>query len=135
MNPNNERDERDLARQITAILDGGLAHIDEPKLVKLRSARANALAAHREPVRVLGLVTLSGRVFEPAYLARQPLFWLPVLAIAAAVLMMSSSNQDDLYDESGAVDAMLLTSELPIDAFLDNDFATWVKEKENTPQQ
>ena len=131
----NANDERDLARQITAILDGGLAQLEEPKLVKLRSARALALAAHREPVRVLGLVTVSGRLLAPAYLIRQPLFWLPILAIAAAVLMMSFNNQDDLYDESGAVDAMLLTSELPIDAFLDNDFATWVKEKENTQQQ
>jgi len=124
-------DERDFAKKITAILDGGLVRIEDPMLVKLRSARASALAAYRQPISVLGLVSVSGRLVEPTYLIRQPLFWLPILAIAA-VVFMSSTNQDDLYDASGAVDAMLLTSELPIDAFLDNDFATWVKEKENT---
>jgi Protein of unknown function (DUF3619) len=130
----NINEERDFAKKITAILDGGLPQIDEPTLAKLRSARAQAIVAHREPVRVLGLVTVSGRLLEPAYLVRQPLLWLPILAIMAAVLMSTFSTPDNLYDESGAVDAMLLTSELPIDAFLDNDFATWVKEKENTPQ-
>jgi hypothetical protein len=41
---------------------------------------------------------------------------------------------DDLYDETGVIDAKLLTGELPIDAFLDKDFATWVQEKEAATQ-
>ncbi len=130
----NTNEERDFAKKITAILDGGLPKIDETKLLSLHNARANALAAHREPVRVLGLVTVSGRLLEPAYLIRQPLFWLPILVVAAALLTTSLNTADNFYDETGAVDAMLLTSELPIDAFLDNDFATWVKEKESKPQ-
>ncbi|NJR72045.1 MAG: DUF3619 family protein [Gammaproteobacteria bacterium] len=130
----NANDERDFAQKITAILDGGLPHIEDSALVKLRDARAAAMTVYRAPVRVLGLITVSGRIFEPAYLIRQPLFWLPILVIVAT-LVMTFVNQDDLYDESGAVDALLLTSELPIDAFLDNDFATWVKEKESTPER
>jgi Protein of unknown function (DUF3619) len=84
---------------------------------------------------VLGLVTVSGRITEPAYLFRKPLFWLPILAIAATILTIQvTGSNDELYDESGALDAKLLTGELPVDAFLDNDFATWVKENEANRQ-
>jgi hypothetical protein len=128
--------EHDFSQKITHYLDNGLRQIDEPKLAKLRSARAKALEMHREPIRVLGLVTVSGRIMEPTYLVRKPLFWLPILAIIASVLMyQQSTSPDDLYDESGAVDAKLLTSELPIDAYLDKDFAAWVKEKEEAQPQ
>lgn len=128
--------EHDFSKKITSYLDGGLHQIDEPKLVKLRSARAKALEMHRAPIRVLGLVTVSGHILTPAYLIRKPLFWLPLLAIIAGVLMIQqTSGTDDLYDESGAVDARLLTSELPIDAYLDQDFAQWVKEKEEAQPQ
>ena len=122
--------ENDFSRKLTSYLDNSLAHIDEPYLDKLRTARAQALAAYREPIRVLGLVTVSGRVLEPAYFLRNPLFWLPILVIAVAAVTHQTNTTDDIYDEAGAVDAKLLTGELPIDAFLDKDFAEWVKQKE-----
>lgn len=128
--------EHNFSKKITGYLDSGLRQIDEPKLAKLRSARAKALEIHRAPIRILGLVTVSGRILEPAYLVRKPLFWLPILAIVASMLIIQqSTNTDDLYDESGTVDAKLLTSELPIDAYLDQDFAQWVKEKEEAQPQ
>ncbi len=127
--------EKDFSQKLTRYLDSGLSQIADRNLVKLHAARSKALALHREPVRILGLVTVSGRVFEPAYFIRKPLFWLPILAVAiAATVLFQTNAQDDLYDASGAIDAKLLTGELPIDAFLDKDFATWVKEKEATPQ-
>jgi Protein of unknown function (DUF3619) len=122
--------ENDFSKKLTSYLDNGLAHIDEPNLVRLRTARTQALAAHREPIRVLGLVTVSGRVLEPTYFLRKPLFWLPILAIVAATLTYQANTSDEIYDEAGTVDAQLLTGELPIDAFLDKDFAEWVKQKE-----
>ena len=128
--------EKDFSREITRYLDSGLAHIDGAMLAKLRASRATALDLHREPVRVLGLVTVSGRILEPAHFIRKPLFLLPIFAIivTATMLFMQTHSADDLYDDSGVLDAKLLTGELPIDAFLDKDFATWVKEKE-APQQ
>ncbi len=128
--------EKDFSRKIVGYLEGGLPRIDDANLAKLRASRAAALDLHREPVWVLGLVTVSGQLLEPAFLVRKPLFWLPVLAAVVAVMMLVLHPQptDELYDESGALDAKLLTGELPIDAFLDKDFATWVKEIEATPQ-
>ncbi len=122
--------EQDFSQKLTQYLDAGTAKLNESQLASLRDARAKAMSRYREPIRVLGMMTVSGHVMEPAYLIRKPLFWLPILAIAAAVLTYQFSTPDDLYDEAGAIDAKLLTSELPIDAYLDNDFATWVKEKE-----
>lgn len=123
--------ENDFSKKLTSYLDNGLARIDEPQLAKLRSARTQALAAHREPIRILGLVSVSGHVMTPTYFLRKPLFWLPILAILAAVLTYQADSSDDIYDEAGAMDAQLLTGELPIDAFLDKDFAEWVKQKED----
>jgi hypothetical protein len=127
--------EIDFSKKVANYLEDGTRQIEEPKLARLRAARGNALNAYREPIRVLGLVTVSGRITDPSYIIRKPLFWLPILAIAAAVVgTQMSSTSDDLYDESGAIDAKLLTGELPVDAFLDNDFAAWVKEKEAATQ-
>jgi hypothetical protein len=61
------------------------------------------------------------------------LFWLPIFLIVALIFALQPPA-DDLYDETGVIDAKLLTGELPIDAFLDKDFATWVQEKEATLQ-
>jgi len=128
-------EEREIAKKITSFLDVRLHEINPPYLIKLSSARATALGAYREPIRLLGLVSVSGRITDPTYVLRQPLVWLPIIAIAAAAFVFSPSATDDVYDESGSVDAKLLTGELPIDAFLDKDFATWVKEKEESASQ
>ena len=121
--------EKDFAQKISHTLNWGLSRIDEDKLARIRAGRQKALAAYREPVTILGLVTVSGRTLEISNWIRKPLFWLPILAIAAAVATLTLSGADDIYDEAGGeLDAQLLTGELPINAFLDKDFSSWVKE-------
>lgn len=120
--------EKDFGQKITRTLNWGLSHIEENKLAKLRAGRQKALEAYRGPVRILGLVTVSGQISDLAQVIRKPLFWLPVLAITAAVIAYTWNSADDVYDDVGELDAKLLTGELPIDAFLDKDFASWVKE-------
>ena len=126
--------EKDFSQKLTSYLDVSASQLGAETAAKLQGARERALAAYRPPVRVLGLVTVSGRLTDPSFLVRNPLFWLPILLIVALVLALQPSSTDDLYDETGVLDAKLLTGELPIDAFLDKDFATWVQEKEATPQ-
>ena len=123
------KQEKDLAQKIAHTLNWGLSHIEEDKLTRIRAARQQALSAYREPVTILGMVTVSGRTLEMSNWIRKPLFWLPVLAIAAAVAGYTFSSSDEIYDETGGeLDAQLLTGELPINAFLDKDFGSWVKE-------
>ena len=121
--------EKDFAQKISRTLNWGLSRIDEDKLARIRAGRQKALAAYREPVTILGMVTVSGQTLEMSNWIRKPLFWLPIMAIVAAVAGLALSGADDIYDEAdGELDAQLLTGELPINAFLDKDFSSWVKE-------
>ncbi len=123
------KQEKDFAQKITRTLNWGLSRIEDDKLTRIRAGRQRALAAYREPVTILGLVTVSGRTLDSSNWIRKPLFWLPVFVIVAAVAAFSISGNDDIYDETGGeLDAQLLTGELPINAFLDKDFGSWVKE-------
>ncbi len=120
--------EKDFSKKVAHTLNWGLTQIEEDKLVRLRAGRQKALAAYRQPVRVLGLVTVNGNTFNIHSISRNPLFWLPLLVITAAVATYTLNAVDDIYDDVGEVDAKILTGELPINAFLDKDFGTWVKE-------
>ena len=121
--------EKDFAQKITRTLNWGLSRIEDDKLARIRAGRQRALAAYREPVTILGLVTISGQTLNVSNFTRKPLFWLPIFAIVAAVAAYTLSSTDDIYDETGGeVDAQILTGELPINAFLDKDFGSWVKE-------
>ena len=120
--------EKEFAEKVAQTLNFGLSRIEEDKLARLRASRRLAMDAYREPVSILGLVTVSGQTLNATNWVKKPLFWLPALAIAAAVLTYSWYSTDDAYDDVGELDAKLLTGELPIDAFLDKDFATWVQE-------
>ena len=123
------KQEKDFAQKITRTLNWGLSRILDDKLARIRAGRQKAMVAYREPVTILGLVTVSGQTLDVSNWIRRPLFWLPILAITVAVAAYTLSGNDDIYDEAGGeLDAQLLTGELPINAFLDKDFSSWVKE-------
>lgn len=122
--------EHDFSRKITSYLDLGTTQLKGETAVRLVQAREQALTNYRAPISIFGLATVSGKFMEPAYFLRRPLFWLSILSVALAFWALQPNTPDDLYDESGVIDAKLLTGELPIDAFLDRDFATWLQEKE-----
>ena len=121
--------EKEFATNIARTLDLGMSQIESDKLLRLHAARQNAMLAYREPVTILGMATVSGHTLDMSNWIRKPLFWLPVLAIAIAVAGYTFSGAEDIYDETGGeLDAQLLTGELPINAFLDKDFGSWVQE-------
>ena len=120
--------EKEFSQKITRTLNWGLSRIEDDKLSKLRTARQSAMSQYREPAHVLGLVTVSGATLNASSLVRKPLFWLPILAILVLFASYSFTPDEDIVDESGELDARLLTGELPINAFLDKDFQSWVKD-------
>lgn len=120
--------EKEFSQKITRTLNWGLSRIDDDKLSKLRTARQLAMSQYREPANVLGLVTVSGPTLNASSPFRKPLFLLPILAILLLFASYSFTSDDDIVDESGELDARLLTGELPINAFLDKDFQSWVKD-------
>jgi hypothetical protein len=124
-----DKREAAFAQKVVHGLNLGLSGIDEDKLARLRAGRQRAMAAYREPVTIMGLVTVSGQTLDISNWVRKPLFWLPILAIVLAVATYTFSTAEDIADEAGGeLDAQLLTGELPINAFLDKDFGSWVQE-------
>ena len=121
-------DEKEFAKKVTMNLNWGLSQIDGDKLSKLRVAREKALANYVEPTVVANLATTSGQTLNFSGWVRKPLFWLPIVAIAAAAVTYNAMDDDIADDAGGELDAKLLTGELPINAFLDKDFGSWVKE-------
>jgi Protein of unknown function (DUF3619) len=122
--------EKEIAQKITRTLDWGTSQLDGDKLAKLRAARETAMKSFREPVAVSGMMTSTGQMLDVSVWLRKPLFWLPILAISAAMVTYNVMD-DDVADAAGELDAKLLTGELPINAFLDKDFGSWVKESSN----
>lgn len=119
--------ETEFAKKITTTLNWGMTQLDDAKLARLREGRKKAMEAYREPISIMGLATVNGNILDISTWVRKPLFWLPMIAIAAAIGYVSL-HQESRFDDVGELDAQLLTGELPIDAYLDNDFAAWVKE-------
>lgn len=120
--------DKEFGQNIARTLDWGANQLDPAKLKKLHAGREQALSAYRAPVRLFGLITVSGNMLDISSMVRKPLFLLPIIAAFIAVAGLLWMPSEDNYDDVGELDAKLLAGELPIDAFLDKDFATWVQE-------
>ena len=120
--------EQDFGRAIAKKLNAGLADIPAAQASKLNQGRQRAMAAYREPISILGLITVGGPSAESKF------GWLikPMILVPAAVVAIAIAGatiwQDELQNEQGdSIDAAILSQELPIQAFLDNDMETWIK--------
>jgi len=119
--------EQDFARKIVANLDRGLDRIKDGTLYQLQSARNNALDHYREPSEPVAGLAWAGEV---AFRLSHSRYLYVRSAMAAALLMLSligvtywRAQTNDIAD----IDAGLLACELPINAYLDNDFDAWLK--------
>jgi hypothetical protein len=115
--------EKEFASKIKPWLERSAAGLGEMQATKLKSARLRALDAFRAPVRIFGLVTVPASTAQTIHysVVQRNLLWVPV-ALLVAFLVFQSARETDL----GELDAQLLTQELPPDAFLDQDFRTWL---------
>jgi hypothetical protein len=116
--------EKEFGEKLKPWLERGADSIGEMQAVKLKAARLRAMDAYREPVRLLGLVTVSrSRAQALSYgVVQRALLFLPLLALLAVLAVRSLDAEVD----PGELDAQLLTQELPPDAFLDKEFRTWL---------
>ena len=119
--------ENDFGSKLKPWLDRGAASIGEIQATRLKAARLRAMDAYREPVRLLGLVTVAAGTAQTIQysIVQRALLFVPILALLATLAIKSAEEMD-----LGELDAQLLTQELPPDAFLDQDFRSWL----NKPQ-
>ena len=120
--------EAQFAHRVRQQLEAG-APLDARVLAQLRAAREQALARHRPETadevalaggalgRRAGVRPLLLRVVLPA----------AILGIAFAATYIWQKQQRAAEIEE--LDALLLSSDLPIDAYLDQGFAAWLKRR------
>jgi hypothetical protein len=115
--------ESDFGKRMKPWLDRSAAGVGEMQATRLKSARLRAMERFREPVRLLGLVTVGAGTADTLRYAILPraLMWLPLLILLTA-LALKSVQETDL----GELDAQLLTQELPPQAFIDQDLRSWL---------
>jgi hypothetical protein len=122
----NEQDE--LARRIVNLLDEGTANLGPAQRDRLSAARQAALARHR---------TASAPAWAPAWAGNFSRFTehrlygvrylIPVAALVLGLAGVAYVNSNGAPSDIADIDAGLLTDELPINAYLDKGFDSWLK--------
>jgi len=123
--------EQDLAKKITAHLDRGAADLRAGTVYRLQQARAAALARldpSHAPAYAPALATAGAGRAGRSLRTSSPVRWLGVALIAAALAFgwqqwRALQQVQDLQD----LDAQILSSDLPLDAYLDRGFVNWLK--------
>ena len=116
--------EKEFGEKLKPWLERGAASVGEMQSVKLKAARLRAMDAYREPVHLLGLIPMSAsRAQALTYgVVQRALLFLPLVVLLAVLTVRSLDSDTDF----GELDAQLLTQELPPDAFIDQDFRSWL---------
>ena len=116
--------EKEFASKLKPWLERGAASVGEMQAVRLKAARLRALDAQRAPVRLLGLIPMSSGRAQALYygVVQRALLFLPLALLLAFLAVQSIEGDADIGD----LDAQLLGQELPPDAFLDQEFRSWL---------
>ena len=121
--------EHELARKIVQVLDHGVDHLEPGARARLLAARHVALSQYREkPEAVLGLAwagQAADRLSEHRFVNARYLVALAalVLALAGIAYWQSAGPVNDFAE----IDMGLLTDELPLNAYLDKGFDSWLR--------
>jgi len=121
--------EFDIAQRIARRLDQGVRELDPAVLSRLHEARFAALS--RVPVKQLRLAAATHGRGHGGWDDQHPFLraTLAVLMVAVAIVALNYWQQDlDGDDDNGQLDAKLLSSEIPPQAFAQKDFGAWLQE-------
>jgi hypothetical protein len=112
--------------KIAHLLNQGL-RLDGQKLALLRAAREQALLRQRPES--TGLLVWAGNVIGDwgGWGGVSLRLLAPVVALAIAFSAVYTWQQNQRAAEVEEIDALLLTSDLPIDAYLDRGFQNFLK--------
>jgi hypothetical protein len=119
------------AKKITTYLDKGTAQLKAGTAYKLQAARQAALDAMRLPQRSSELALADSR--GGSLSAGRPLLsdarlWIGMLLLVGGVLFFQNWQIAQQTRDIEETDAALLTSELPIEAYLDRGFQNWLRQ-------
>jgi hypothetical protein len=122
------------AKKITTYLDQGVADLKAGTAYKLQLARTEALARLADPARateahvaVAGAVNGTGTMSGGRGMGGRGWLWLGIALIMAAGFGYQQWQAYQQLTDIEETDAAILSSELPIDAYLDRGFQNWLK--------
>jgi hypothetical protein len=122
------------AKKITTYLDHGVADLKAGTAYKLQLARTEALARLADPARatqahvaVAGAVNGTGTMTGGRGMGGRGWLWLGIALIVAAGFGYQQWQAYQQLTDIEETDAAILSSELPIDAYLDRGFQNWLK--------
>jgi hypothetical protein len=126
------------ARQVAARLNVGAAGLSYDVNERLRAARAQALSRRKRvaALRTASTVSASGGSAALTLGGENQSLWnriasvLPILALAAGLVVIHSLENDRRASEVAEVDAALLTDDLPPAAYADPGFIQFLKQSD-----
>ncbi|MDR1368133.1 MAG: DUF3619 family protein [Candidatus Accumulibacter sp.] len=121
----NERHEQQFALKIAQRLNDGARDLSTETAGRLTAARNLALAHQKQPVAQTAFATLG------AYIFPEPMRFRQMLVSSVLFLSLTAFSAfwmaDREINEMSVIDSELLADELPIGAFADQGFSTWLK--------
>lgn len=106
------------------------APLDASVTAKLRAAREAALARQKPESAAQGLAWAGGVLARIGGLRGLSLrFVMPVIVLAIGFAGVYAWEQRQRAAEVEELDALVLTGDLPIDAYLDRGFEAWLKKR------
>ena len=123
---NEPMNEYGLAKKIVHHLDHGTANLDSRLQYRLQAARQRALAAYVKPSHSFGLAW--AKPGHSSHRGHSPFrAWVPLALLVLGLMFVSSWQSPQKMNDVPEIDAYLLAQELPIHAFIDNGFDTWLE--------
>jgi hypothetical protein len=120
--------EMQFGNRIRHILNGGPA-LDADKTARLAKARALALERQR-PELAPGLAWADNALGSiGGWTGLSLRIVVPAIALLVSFAAIFTWQQNQRVAEVEEIDALLLTDELPIDAYLDRGFQNWLKKR------
>lgn len=122
--------EREIADKIKVYLNRGAAQLRPGTLYKLQLARQAALARVTEPRTANELVLAGAGLPAPRRALADLRIWLGILLLVGGVASYQYWQTVQQARDLEETDAAILSSELPIEAYLDRGFQAWLKRSE-----
>ena len=125
--------EKEISTKITRYLDSGTTELRAGTAYRLQLAREEALSRLGEPRRASSLALAGaggGTLGGGRHLLTDLRIWIGVLLIVGGVLYFQYWQASQQAREMADTDAAILTSDLPIEAYVDRGFQNWLKHSE-----
>ena len=126
--------DQDFAKKITTYLDKGTADLKPGTAYRLQLARQEAMARLADPQRIAGLRLAgahanggSGTAGGDRSVWASGRLWVGIALIAAAGFGFQQWQAYQQLNDIEETDAAILSSDLPIDAYVDRGFQNWLK--------